>query len=1235
MENFKRFYSILFYSILFVSSVIFVEPAWGQSHSVLVDDAPMCGWHDRYTYQVLWDTLTSAGCTVDFTTDVGRYPSLSSYDFVVLMHHGDCASAGFSYDQRTQLIDFVCSGGQVLIMPMGDLEPLNEFLSDSRWNTGIQLTYGGAFTHTTCIADFPPLTDGISYLEWEVDAELLVNSPAYPFVWDDACERVLAAVSYPQGLGDFECNVCETGGRIIVIGENHTYEYEVVGYVEPMNYRFIVNILTSLAGVGDTLDPCEPPDIPRLDSIPCIEPGDVANLYGGNIPSDANLYFDGSPLSFTWLDSTHITFVVPDSAVQGYHTVTVEVEGIPFNIQIQVYCEWLDILDIEPYCADIGDTIWFSGENFSVSATMTFGGAPLSDYAITSDTSGWFIVPDTAGLIGYLSIGQSYRYQVCIQNEPTQFDCEWMLVPCSCPPDSEIAARIVNLRFWERTDGTDTVYIVYDLIADTAQNIVLWCSSDGGFTWDVPCTTLYGAIGAGVAPGESLVIVWSAGEDVPDTESSDWVFRIDITDTTVWDSTMIGNLFATAVGETSWDYGYSVVQTGDGGYAVTGWTNSSGAGEWDLFLVKFNPLGAVEWARAVGGTDNDGGSSVVQTSDGGYAVAGWTHSFGVGGSDFFLVKFSSLGAFEWARTVGGTNYEDSCSVVQTSDGGYAVAGYTNSFGAGGDDLFLVKFSSAGAFEWARAVGGTGNDEGSSVVQTSDGGFALAGVTAGFGAGGDDLFLVKFSSAGAFEWARAVGGTGDDEGSSVIQTSDGGYAVAGETYSFGAGNTDFFLVKFSLSGAFEWARAVGGTDYDYGESVVQTNDGGYAVAGLTSSFGVGIYDLFLVKFDDMGNSCIGDSVSPTITTPSPTVTSPSPDVASPSPTVTVVSPTVTDVTPAETLICSFEIFCPYGAVYASGESDPGPVDTWCPRITATCPPGGRVGDPATITWTVEDSFIPPLTLGPAYPIELWFSLNGGATWDFIGASDNDGSFNWAYPPELTSSGMIMVCAADSFGHQCCDTCGTFSITGDIINPWGYAYADTCSPDSVFFILHDDHGIDWSSVCIQDPLGVLCYPDSMTLVGDTMLIFHPRLPDSIMDATRYFYVRLWSAQDSSGNDVPEMLVDDSLTVQFRHPCCYPAVVWRECPPDEWNGWSSCPDQSVTFGIMDTTGQGIDTTRIFVRQSIDGIESNISADSLLFGHSGDTLWVIVPSNYSDLDSVWIMLDSLFTVPGCETDF
>jgi len=225
----------------------------------------------------------------------------------------------------------------------------------------------------------------------------------------------------------------------------------------------------------------------------------------------------------------------------------------------------------------------------------------------------------------------------------------------------------------------------------------------------------------------------------------------------------------------------------------------------------------------------------------------------------------------------------------------------------------VKFSSTGTVEWSRAVGGTSYDVGYSVVETSDGGLAVAGLTYSYGAGSPDypnLFLVKFTSTGSVEWSRAVGGTtSDDYGFSVVQTSDGGLAIAGYTRSFGAGDWDFFLVKFTAIGTVEWSRAVGGTSSDYGTSVVQTSDGGFAVAGETYSYGAGTPDssnLLLVKFDSEGNSCIGEAVSPTVTIASPSVASPSPSVASPSPTVTDVSPTVTVVSPTVTEICTDDI-----------------------------------------------------------------------------------------------------------------------------------------------------------------------------------------------------------------------------------------------------------------------------------------------------------------------------------------
>ena len=354
------------------------------------------------------------------------------------------------------------------------------------------------------------------------------------------------------------------------------------------------------------------------------------------------------------------------------------------------------------------------------------------------------------------------------------------------------------------------------------------------------------------------------------------------------------------------DLASSVVQTTDGGFGVTGLTGSYGIGRSDLFLVKLSSVGAVEWSRAVGGPGGDYGVSVVQTTDGGFAVAGCTGSFG-GAKDLFLVKFSSAGALEWSRAVGGTGDDYGVSVVQITDGGFAVAGHTYSFGAGDKDLFLVKFSSAGAVEWSKAVGGTGEDWGLSVVQNTDGGYAIAGGTKSFGPGTPDssnLLLVKFSFAGVLEWSRAVGGTGDDDGVSVVQTTAGGFAIAGCTGSFCPGDKDLFLVKFSSAGAVEWSKAVGGTGDEDGHSVVQTTDGGFAVAGYTGSFGTGDYDLFLVKFDSFGNSCLGEAVFPTVTdvTDSIVVTSVSPSVASPSPSVTVVSPTVTVVSPTVTVIC---------------------------------------------------------------------------------------------------------------------------------------------------------------------------------------------------------------------------------------------------------------------------------------------------------------------------------------------
>jgi hypothetical protein len=302
------------------------------------------------------------------------------------------------------------------------------------------------------------------------------------------------------------------------------------------------------------------------------------------------------------------------------------------------------------------------------------------------------------------------------------------------------------------------------------------------------------------------------------------------------------------------DYGESVIQTSDGGFAIAGYTNSFGAGGLDVYLVKTDLSGNLMWNRTYGYAGTDVASSVVQTSDGGYVIAGYTSSFGQGGDDVYLVKTNASGNVMWDWAYGGSGYDIGASVIQSSDGGFAIVGYTNSsFSSGGGyDVYLVKTNSTGNFMWSKTYGYSGTDIGFSVIQTSDGGFAIAGYTSSFGNGGYDFYLVKTDVSGTMIWAWAYGGTGNDIGEWVVQTSDAGYAIVGHTASFGAGGDDVYLVKTNSTGNFMWDRSYGYAGTDIGSSVVQTSDGGYAIAGNTNSFGSGGYDIYFIKTDLNGN-----------------------------------------------------------------------------------------------------------------------------------------------------------------------------------------------------------------------------------------------------------------------------------------------------------------------------------------------------------------------------------------------
>ena len=326
--------------------------------------------------------------------------------------------------------------------------------------------------------------------------------------------------------------------------------------------------------------------------------------------------------------------------------------------------------------------------------------------------------------------------------------------------------------------------------------------------------------------------------------SNIWLVKTDLGGFQQWDKTF---------GIDGQDVGTSVQQTADGGYVVAGYTSSLGAGSRDFWLVKTDALGNEEWNKTFGGAGDDQGWAMQQTSDGGYVLAGLTWSFGAGSSDFWVVKTDPLGKEEWARAYGGDTNDWAWDVQQTLDGGYIVAGRTQSFGAGGDDFWLVKTDALGNQEWDETYGGSGTDIAYALDRTTDGGYILAGVNGSFDAGGGDLWLVKTDALGVEEWAQTYGSAGLDRAFSVRQTTDGGYIAAGDTSSFSPlSDADLWLVKTDTLGNEEWNRIHGGGNGDQAHSVEPTGQAGYIVAGWTISFGAGGSDFYVLRTDSLGN-----------------------------------------------------------------------------------------------------------------------------------------------------------------------------------------------------------------------------------------------------------------------------------------------------------------------------------------------------------------------------------------------
>ncbi len=302
---------------------------------------------------------------------------------------------------------------------------------------------------------------------------------------------------------------------------------------------------------------------------------------------------------------------------------------------------------------------------------------------------------------------------------------------------------------------------------------------------------------------------------------------------------------------------YSIQQTTDGGYIVAGYTESFGTGSYDIYVLKLNSdekinsADSIAWQKTYGGSDYDVPYGIQQTADGGYIVAGYTRSFGAGNDDVYILKLNSDGSLAWQKTFGGGIDDKAYSIQQTTDGGYIVAGYTNSFGSGDPDVYVLKLNSDGSLAWQKTFGGNGYDEAYSIQQTTDGGYIVVGYTSSFGSWPYDAYILKLNSDGSLAWQKTYGGSNYDEAYSVQETTDGGYIVAGYTNSFGAGGYDVYILKLNSNGTLIWQKTFGGGIDDKAYSILQTTDGGYIVAGSTTSLGAGGSDVYILKLDSNG------------------------------------------------------------------------------------------------------------------------------------------------------------------------------------------------------------------------------------------------------------------------------------------------------------------------------------------------------------------------------------------------
>ena len=284
------------------------------------------------------------------------------------------------------------------------------------------------------------------------------------------------------------------------------------------------------------------------------------------------------------------------------------------------------------------------------------------------------------------------------------------------------------------------------------------------------------------------------------------------------------------------DYGYDIKQTIDNGYIVVGYSDNYGFGAKDIFLTKLDQLGDTVWSKIYGTLQDEIGHTVVQTSDGGYAISGHTKGAGAGIEDMFLMKTDANGTMLWSHTYGTAKPDIAYDMVQTSDNGFIIVGETESYKDGWwvNDVFIVKTDANGDTLWTKIYGGESDEIARGVTQTTDGGYAIVGEDGSYSFG---MFLMKLDAVGDTSWIKGYrGSSAYPDAFSVNQTADGGFVIGAGAYSAGIGGADILVTKTDGTGVISWSNVYGTVNNDYVATVFESNDGGYYIGGVLNTGG---------------------------------------------------------------------------------------------------------------------------------------------------------------------------------------------------------------------------------------------------------------------------------------------------------------------------------------------------------------------------------------------------------------